>query len=129
MKTSQFKHLIKEAVKEALIEVLLHRPSISIDQKKVDTPEVKTNSQVKPISSNPLMEMINQTRANMTTEEYRNITSASPAPPPTFTTSTLQENRYSGPQVGIDISNLGFIQKAKQVLDLAENKDKQRHGL
>jgi hypothetical protein len=125
MKTSQFKNLIKEAVKEALMEVLLQPPSITEGKKQPDTLKIPQPIQDTPSSFNPLSAMINETKSKMTSEEYRNILNISS----NFTSYMIPDTVQPSSQVGIDISNLGFVKKAKQVLEVAEQKDKQRYGL
>lgn len=66
------------------------------------------------------------TKANMTSEEYNNITGATP--PSTSAKMASQLGMQPSSMPGLDISNLDFVGKAKEVLDASYAKDKIRLG-
>ena len=77
----------------------------------------------------PLGEMLSQTQAAMTGEDYNNVMNNIGVPKPNFTSKVATDmglTEHSGPQPGIDISKLDFVKKAKAVLDKSFEKDKNR---
>ena len=68
--------------------------------------------------------MLNSTRAEMTGEDFSNITGAQGVQKPNF--ASMMGNQLAretnGPAPGIDISKLDFVSKAKGILDLANKK-------
>lgn len=132
MKASQFKKLIKEAVKEAVEEALIER-QVSLFQETPQEPK-PLPEQRQPIKGDPVSRMIEETRQQMTSEDFKNVINADSSMAPNFqsmmsnpepASSTVQ----SGPTPGIDISNLDFVKKASAVHKAAEEKDKLRHGI
>lgn len=130
MKTFEFKKLIKEAVKEALIEIFAHTPSTSLQEQELPTSKMEEHS-IKRSHNNadPITAMINETKASMTSEEYKNILNVNSSIAPTFFNNSSQQPTSTYTGAGIDITNLSFVKKAKQVLEIAEQKDKFRHGV
>ena len=136
MKLDQLRKIIREEVraafKEELQEVLTEAVKIASAPKKtfytnntikdVATP---TPSKVKPNTGrNSIDEMINMTKASMTSTEYNNITGAQP--PSTSAKMASQLGMQPSSMPGIDISKLDFVGKAKKVLDASYDKDKLR---
>ena len=129
MKVEALKKIIKEAVKEAVREELdLREHSLNSKTLVKNTPI--TEDLLKPAasdspSSNVIMDMVKMTRESMTADDYRAITNggSTMAPRPDF---TMESTMPAGPQPGLDISNLDFVQKAASVLKLAEEKSKNR---
>lgn len=125
MKVDALKKIIKEAVKEAIKEELT---SVSEPQtapmQEVAAPKAPT----KPIfnSSNPLSEILNQTAATMTNEDFDKTISFDSTAARGFQASAAVS---AGPQVGLDLSNLDFTKKAGAILKAANEKDKVRHGV
>ena len=77
----------------------------------------------------PLGEMLSQTQAAMTGEDYNNVMNNIGVPKPNFTSKVATDmglTEHSGPQPGIDISKLDFVKKAKAVLDKSYEKDQSR---
>ncbi len=74
--------------------------------------------------------MLNATREEMTAQDASNIMGGTGVQKPNF--ASMMSNQMSrsvqGPQVGIDISQLDFVNKAKSVLDASYKKDKARVG-
>jgi len=67
----------------------------------------------------------------MTGEDFKHISGGSGVQKPNFASSMASNmgmTENSGPMPGIDISKLDFVSKAKQVLDAAVKKDKNRSG-
>lgn len=136
MKVELFKKIIKEAVKEVLQEELkdmlaevvkkqqnipTEGPTIFQEHKKV------TSTQTPKVGVNPLMDILNQTRQSMTKEDYshlveHNLTQQNPTG-----IGNVAENAQ--PQVGLDLTNLGFIKNAGAILKASNEKDKQRAGI
>ena len=83
--------------------------------------------------NDPIQEMISQTKKNMTREDSSNILSynssdINSAQRPNFASSMASQMGMTsdGATTGIDISQLGFVKKAKQILDLSNEKSKSR---
>lgn len=144
MKLDQLRKIIREevkaAVKEELQEMLNEAVKIASSPNKMQpAPKAGQTSWSAPvkqqpvqISGDPIMEMLNQTRASMTGEEYKNIVTATSdmVVKPNFQSAGIDtEAVFSGPQPGIDISKLDFVSKAKAVLDASNKKDKERFGV
>lgn len=140
MKLDQLRKIIREevrgAVKEELQEVLneavraastpTQPPTESYTQPKVEQPS--------KINGDPIMEMLNQTRATMSNTDYKNIVNAnsSMVQKPNFASSManqmgMTENR--GPQPGLDISQFDFVKKAGDIYNKSVEKDKQKLGI
>jgi hypothetical protein len=122
MKVDALKKLIKEAVREAIKEELgaLQDSKPTINKVEEQAPVAK-----KPLfsNSNPLSAMLNQTAATMTNEDFDRTISYDSTQARSFSTSP------SGPQPGLDISQLDFTKKAGAILRASNEKDKQRHGV
>lgn len=116
MKVDLLKKLIKEAVREVLIEEL----QLSTKQKP-DT-SIKENhtasSNAGNISANPLQDALASTMKEFTRKDYSNF--------------IINENSFTPevqtPQIGVglDLSNLDFVKKASSVYNLSKEKDKLR---
>ena len=78
-----------------------------------------------------LDEMLSATRSEMSGQDYSNIVGGAGVQKPNFasTMATQMSIENQGPMPGIDISKLDFVSKAKNVLDAANKKDKQRAGV
>lgn len=78
-----------------------------------------------------LDEMLNATRAEMTSQDAANIIGGTGVQKPNFAQSiaTQMTMENQGPMPGIDITKLDFVSKAKSVLDAANKKDKSRIGI
>jgi hypothetical protein len=130
MKLDLLKKLIKEAVKEAVREEL--ESILSEDIKPVKAP-ISTVTKyenykppvIRPVSTgDPIMDLLNETRHNMTSGEYQNIVGGNSA--------MVDGGDYSGysqgPEPGIDLSQLDFIKNAGAIFKASVEKDKQRLG-
>ena len=136
MKASQFKELIKEAVREVLREELTST---------TPPPPVQEQVKYKP-TGNAMLDILNETRANMSTSEYRNIAGGTlgSSLAQSYNRSAFMPNQNltpasndpnvvarsvaSAPKIGIDISQLGFVNKAAAIVSTATKKDKERLG-
>lgn len=138
MKLNQLRKIIREevrsAVKEELQDILneavkhASAPVVEQKQQKVAMP---TPSKMNPVAGiktgkKSLDEMLKQTQASMTNEEYKNVfagTSDMVQGMPNMATSMAnQMNMNAGRQPGLDISKLDFVSKAKSVLDASNKK-------
>ena len=139
MKLDQLRKIIREevraAVKEELQDVMneavkhASTPYVQKVPKPKDT-NLKWSVPPKKGSKAGLEEMLQMTAKEMTSEDARNITGAGGVHKPNFASTMgnqmVREN--TGPMPGLDISKLDFVSKAKQVLDLADEKTKFRTG-
>jgi hypothetical protein len=132
MKLDVFKKLIKEAVREAVREELAIVLSEGAVPTKTQVQQVTKYENYKPVvpkpvpTGDPIMDMLNETRASMTQEEYRDMSSmtsnmVSPSMNP------LQGFRQ-GPEPGLDLSTLDFVKNAGAIYKASVAKDKERFG-
>lgn len=139
MKVELLRKLIREevraAVKEELQDVMTEAVRIASTPATEKSSVVATPKKVTAVPTqvrkgqDSITAMLEQTKANMTNEEYKNVlnmNSSMVSQPAMAQTMMTQMNRAAGNQVGIDISQLDFVGKAKQVLDAANQKDLQR---
>ena len=122
MKASQFKQLIKEAVREVLKEELSNvTPAI---QERVQ----QSNSPSTGIAT--LDAMLNETKASMNSEDYRNVINMSSQDaqgfgmmkPQSSDPTHVGQALNTAPKVGLDISQLDFVKKASAVYNKAVEK-------
>lgn len=119
MKVSQLKTLIKEAVKEAIQEELgsMQQAAPVQEVKRAPAPAMPTKT------GNAMQDILNETRANMTQEEYRTMINAD---------SSMAQGglrMQAGPQPGLDLSQLDFAKNAGAIFKKANELDKAKHGL
>jgi hypothetical protein len=144
MKLDQLRQIIREevrsAVKDELADVLTEAVAIASNPQQTYAPApVKQKDLSRTWSTGkmntatvPLEEMLSSTANSMTSDEYRNITGASGPSMggiPKMATSMASQmgmTESTGPLPGLDLSKLPFVNKAKQVLDAAYEKDKQK---
>ena len=138
MKLNQLRKIIREevrsAVKEELQDILneaVKHASAPVVEQKQQKVEMPTPSKMNPVAGiktgkKSLDEMLKQTQASMTNEEYKNVfagTSDMVQGMPNMATSMAnQMNMNAGRQPGLDISKLDFVSKAKSVLDASNKK-------
>jgi len=136
MKLDQLRKIIREevraAVKEELQDILNeavkvastpgNSPTQTVTEKKV-SPKVNTGNRT-------LDEMLQMTKNNMTSEEYRNVINGTSdmVSRPNFASSMASQMGMTGPAPGIDISQLDFVKKAGAVLKKSNELDKQKVG-
>lgn len=154
MKISQLRNIIQEevrkAIREELADILTEAVEIASRPKEVkeldykwSTPAKKQVSEKQEFTPkwNPiekkaptfntgnkmLDEMLGQTAKTAPTSDLRAMSNPGNNMASSMAHQMVAENQ--GPQPGIDISKLGFVNKAKAVLDASYEKDASRHGL
>jgi hypothetical protein len=136
MKLDQLRKIIREEVKSAVKEELQDVMNEAV--KHASTPQAQEFNEhisVKPkdlsktwTTNKPstLDEMLNVTRAEMTTADANNIMGSTGVQKPNF--ASMMTNQMSrdnnGPMPGIDISSLDFVGKAKAIYDKSLEKSK-----
>lgn len=139
MKLDQLRKIIREevkaAVKEELQEMLneavkvASKPDTSAGYKPVTQKDISKTWSTGKISTGtvPLEEMLNQTKAEMTNEDYKTIVNASSNMVPNF----AQRQVNGGGGAGLDLNSIpGFdLAKSKAILDAANKKDRIRQGV
>jgi hypothetical protein len=71
-----------------------------------------------------LQEALAQTQASMTGDDVSTMMGGAGVAKPNFATSMANQMGMSGPQPGLDISNLDFVSKAKSIYDASMKKSK-----
>jgi len=142
MKASQFKALIKEAVREVLKEELqeLVQPQQAPVQEQVQTRPIQS-------TGNPILDALNETRGTMTPEDYRNIgggtlgasmaqnfSRGSMMPsqkvkPVSDDPQAVAQAIAAAPKQGLDLSQLGFVNKAAAIVNEADRKQKEKFSV
>lgn len=138
MKLDVFKKLIKEAVREVVREELPTLLSENFNQAKPAVPAVQHVTKyeefkptvAKPVKTgDPIMDILNETRASMTQETYKDLINA--------TSNMVQapglgmnpvESFQTGPAPGLDLSTLSFAKNAGAIFKASVEKDKARFG-
>ncbi len=143
MKLDQLRKIIREevkaAVKEELQEMLTEavrvasqpdaKPNVQKFESQTRIQEVQTAK-----SSDPIAEMINQTKASMNNDEYRNVISGTSdmVQKPNFAemmASNMGMVDSGRPAPGLDISQFDFVKKAGDIYKASVEKDKQKYGV
>lgn len=141
MKASQFKELIKEAVREVLVEEL---NKTSTQQPPMQEQFTKTAPKS---TGNPMLDALNETKSSMTAEDYSNLgggTMGSSLAQSFNRNSFMPQGRTvkpvsddpqavaqavaQAPKQGLDLSQLGFVNKAAAIVNTSIKKDKERFG-
>lgn len=147
MKASEFKNLIKEAVREAIREELSEMKAPTAVPALMQTETVLHSSKPEPVQfsgGNPLMEALNMTSRSMTSEDYRNIGTATANMAEMFNRSAFMPKQAikpvsedpravaqavaAAPKVGIDLSQLSFVNKAAAIVKQSDKK-KEPYGV
>jgi hypothetical protein len=132
MKLDVFKKLIKEAVREAVREELAIVLSEDRTPVKTQVQQVTKYENYRPVvakpipTGDPIMDMLNETRASMTQEEYRDM--ASMTSNMVSPTMNPMQHFNQGPEPGIDLSTLDFVKNAGAIYKASVAKDKERFG-
>lgn len=128
MKALEFKKLIKEAVREVIKEELgdlLKSESTTAYKPSFNTESSKTSYS----SDKTVNEMLELTRQGMTRDDFRNIVGQPEVKPGLnemfFDTESLN-TPSSVPNVGLDISKLGFVKNANATFRKSLEIDKNR---
>jgi CHASE3 domain sensor protein len=141
MKASEFKNLIKEAVREAIREELAEVTTTAPAQSQQIAPAA---TPVQFTGGNPLMEALNMTSKSMTSEDYRNMGTATSNMAQMFNRSAFMPKQElkpisddpravaqavaAAPKTGIDLSQLSFVNKAAAIVNQS-NKKKEPYGV
>ena len=136
MKASEFKNLIKEAVREVLKEELTGLTQQPL-QETGTTPYKRTG--------NSIVDMLAETRATMTSTDFKNIVGADSSMAQSFDRSMFMPKQdlkpasvdpevvarsvAHAPKVGLDISQLSFVNKAAAIVNAADKKQKEKYGV
>ena len=139
MKASQFKELIKEAVREVIKEEL--------GTPTPPPPPPPVQEQVYTPTGNPVLDALNETKSSMTSEDYRNLggdfraqmaqnfnrsafmPQGRAAKPVSDDPRAVEAAVASAPKIGLDLSQLGFINKAAAIVNTADKKQREKYGL
>jgi hypothetical protein len=142
MKLDQLRKIIREEVKAAVKEELQDMLNEAV--KAASTPSSQKYEPAPPLdykwskpikkSEDPIMEMLNQTKASMTSEEYKNVYTGTSdmVQKPNFASmmaSNMGMTETKGPMPGLDISQFDFVKKAGDVYKKSVQKDKEKYGL
>ena len=142
MKLDQLRKIIREevkaAVKEELQDMLNEAVRVASQPQVNEVAQYQTKAvsvqKPKPTSTDPIMEMLSQTKASMTSEEYKNVYSGTSdlEQKPNFASmmaSNMGMTENKGPQPGLDISQFDFVKKAGAVYKASVQKDKEKYGI
>lgn len=145
MKADAFKKIIKEAVREVLREELISILSENVKTKSTPTKQVGKGTVTKfepykptvgkPVpTGDPIADLLNETKAEMVTSEYRtaysgvaDMVSAPGLGEDAFRPAMVEEN-FARPEPGLDISQFDFVKNAAAVFSASQKKDKERFG-
>jgi hypothetical protein len=143
MKLDQLRKIIREEVKAAVKEELQDMLNEAV--RVASQPQVKQVTQYEsykpkevknpnPTSTDPIMEMLSQTKASMTESEYKNIYTGTSdmVQKPNFASmmaSNMGMTESRGSQPGLDISQFDFVKKAAAVYNKSVQKDKEKYGV
>lgn len=146
MKASDFKNIIKEAVREVLREELTE----IIQQPKLrdDLPPPPVEKPMYKPTGNAMLDALNETRTSMTSEDYQNLGGGNlraqmaqnfnrnmfmpqgkGAKPISDDPRAVEAAVASAPKVGLDLSQLGFVTKAAAIVNTSNQKDKERFNV
>ena len=135
MKLNQLRKIIREEVRSAVKEELQDMLNEAV--KYASTPTNKATNVYQAVEkgqpkrwsvgkSASLDEMLQATKAEMSQQDYRDISGTSGVQKPNFASmmnsQMVKENQ--GTQPGLDISNLDFVKKAKAIYDKSVEKNK-----
>jgi hypothetical protein len=139
MKASDFKNIIKEAVREAI------REELSEMQQPVQEQVTRQTTQS---TGNPILDALNETKGSMTSEDYKNIGGGDfradmaknfnrsafmpqgrAAKPISDDPNAVAAAVASAPKVGLDLSQLGFVNKAAAIVNTADRKQKEKFSV
>ena len=145
MKLEELRKVIREEVEKAfkdqLKEVLIEAVKIASAPSSLQTEQKTEAKQVTNFKApapqpkkyvptgNPIEDMLQMTRASMTSADAAAIMGEGAHMPSMASTVAHQMNLGGGNQPGLDLSQLPFIGRAKELLEAAHQKDKQRKGI
>ncbi len=135
MKLEQLRKVIREEIKSAMREELQEIMNEAV--RVASTPPEKKNISPKQeytnTKPNSITEMLDMTKANMTSQEYRNVYTGTSdmVSKPNFASSMASSmgiGNSGRPMPGLDISQFDFVKKAGAVYNKSIEKDKQKYG-
>jgi hypothetical protein len=141
MKLKDLRQVIREEVRSAMKEELQEIMNEAVKAASTpigtvaETKSVNITPTATPVqSADPIMEMLNQTKANMTQTEYKNVYSGTSdmVQKPNFASmmaNNMGMTANAGPAPGLDISQFDFVKKAGQVYNKSIENDKAKQGL
>lgn len=140
MKASDFKKIIKEAVREAIREELSQMQQAPV-QEQVIKPTYEP-------TGNAMLDALNETRTSMTSEDYQNLGGGNfraqmaqnfnrnmfrpqggPVKPVSDAPEAVEAAVSAAPKVGLDLSQLGFVNKAAAIVNEADRKQKEKFSV
>lgn len=129
MKVAQLKNLIKEAVKEAIQEELgsMQSQAAPVQEVKAQTPPPPPSAPKR--TGNSLLDAINETKHSMNSEDYKTIINANSSMVQAPGMGMQSQAAPTGPQPGIDLSQLDFTKNAGAIFQKSNELDKAKHGL
>ena len=135
MKADAFKKLIKEAVREVLREeladVLTEAPVKQVPKATKYAPYVPPATKPRVSTGDPIMDLLNETKAQMVGEQYPTAFSGISdmvSAPGLGMNPVMMEESFARPEPGLDISQFDFVKNAAAVFKASQEKDKQRFG-
>ena len=135
MKLEQLRKIIREevraAVKEELQDVMNEAVKYASTPTKMQEVPKGLPKRWSTGKSATLDEMLQDTRAEMTGEDARNIMGSSGVQKPNFASMMTNQmvREQNGPMPGIDISQLDFVKNAGAIYKASLKKDKNRVGV
>ena len=135
MKLDQLRKIIREevraAVKEELQDVMNEAVKYASTPTKMQEVPKGLPKRWSTGKSATLDEMLQDTRAEMTGEDARNIMGSSGVQKPNFASMMTNQmvREQNGPMPGIDISQLDFVKNAGAIYKASLKKDKNRVGV
>jgi DNA-binding transcriptional regulator YiaG len=146
MKLDQLRKVIREEVRAAVKEELQEVMNEAVKYASTPTTQqLQTSAEYTPVKQKdlsrswstgkinqgtvPLEEMLNDTRASMTGEDIRNISGGGGVSKPNFASmmsNQMVRETTNQPTVGVDLSQIPGLNKAKDILEAAYAKDKNK---
>lgn len=97
-------------------------PKSSTDTAHVDLVDLRNQFK----AMNPIEQMLEETKLNFTSADAKNFSGNIQNRAGAMAHELGMMN--DGPQPGLDLSSLPFLNKAKSILDVSKQKDRERHG-
>lgn len=91
----KFKNIIKECLREVLNEEMGNPPSQKINESNIQKPKINTKPEIES-TGNPILDILNETKQNLTSEDISNMVEGSSSPSP----------EYSNPHTGISENDI-----------------------
>lgn len=142
MKVQELKRIIREevkaAVKEELQDMLNEAVKVASTPSTPSTPVKQPAPKKVSYGTGGLEDLLEDTRSSMSSDDYRNVVSmdSSMVTKPNFASMMASQTgmvgeqpSFTGNEPGLDLSQLDFVTKAKSILDMSYQKDKNRGGI